>query len=106
MKTKRMIATLFFIAIIGMMFIVRNSIMSCEKKLMKYEDDIMSQYTSKGLLDNQKQCDEVLDTIEKYISDNRWKLMIRKYVRNPDSITVEFWSGKHYMILPKIKGMK
>jgi len=94
-----LVVIVIIIGIIMNIFAIRQNIYT----LQNYEDFIMKQYSSDGILHNQSDCDKVLDKIEKYISTNQSDLGIRKYERNKNSITVNF-GGLTHMFTPLIEG--
>lgn len=92
--------------LVGVSFVIRCRLQSSVETLKAYENTIINQYTTNGILYDLSQCNELLNLIENYISQNQHKLMIRRYKRHTSSIIVEFWLGSNYLISPRVEGMK
>ena len=86
--------------------LLSHSISASRNSLKEYENSVIHQLSENGVLYDSSQLNAVLDMMEDYLEANKNKLLIWQYVRYPDSISIEFWYGTSYLILPRVYGMK
>lgn len=101
---KMLLVVIIFIILFGGLFAIKCNVHFHVKALEAYECSVIKQYTVDGILSNQSQRNNVLDSVENYISNNQHKLGIISYERNSSSIVVSFLFGFTHVFSPVVTG--
>lgn len=106
MSKKKFVFIIIALISISLLIVIRRGSIIGLEKVKEIEQLTISKYSSDGILKdgNDRIC--YLDEMESYLSSNKNTLFILHISRNPDSISIQFYSGVHYLISPSTKGMK
>lgn len=77
---------------------------SCKIQIVQYEKMQLLNYSDNEFLLNLEDRDAYLDVMEKYISENRFRLCIMHYERNDNNIVILFFGGMSYLINALVQG--
>ena len=95
-------AVIFITAAIG----GREMFVSAKKQIMIREQEILSEYTDDGILENLEQANRYLDYVQNYLEENQKELRIREIERNSDSVVIDFFPVGSYTVMPPVRAMK
>lgn len=102
---KIMVILLIFAALSGgLLFLMKQRTRSGKKELAEYQQNLVSEYGENGVLHDVAQLEEVLNKVEKYIEENRKRLLIRSYERETDCVAVRFYGGLSLVLDLRLTG--